>query len=102
MNISKDRNEIEKLYRAVLTLRTEDECRRFFTDLCTPAELRAMEQRLQVAELLRKGEVYSRIEEITGASSATISRVNRCLQAGEAGYSIALDRWESVSEETGK
>ena len=101
MNISRGGPTGERLYRAVLKLRTAEEGRRFFDDLCTPAELRAMEQRLQVAELLRAGEVYSRIEEITGASSATISRVNRCLQAGADGYSIVLDRPDPPAGEGG-
>ena len=82
----------QDLYRAVLTLKTEEECRRFFKDLCTIAELRAMEQRYDVAVLLDEGMVYSDILEKTGASSATISRVNRALNYGEDGYHLVLER----------
>ena len=74
-NIKKDRN-IE-MYEAILTLETVDECIRFFDDLCSVTELRAMEQRFHVATLLNQGHVYNSILEKTGASSATISRVNR-------------------------
>ena len=86
----KDRNE--GLYRAVLTLKTPEECIRFFSDLCTVTELQAMEQRYQVAELLNQGHIYSDILERTGASSATISRVNRSLQYGSDGYRVAFER----------
>lgn len=82
------------LYRAVLTLKDEEECRRFFADLCTVAELRAMEQRLEVAQLLHDGLIYNEILERTGASSATISRVNRALQYGADGYKAVLPRLE--------
>ena len=80
------------LYRAVLTLKDEEECRRFFADLCTVSELRAMEQRLEVAMLLNDGLIYNDILERTGASSATISRVNRALQYGADGYKAVLPR----------
>ena len=88
--ISKTRNE--DMYRAILTLETVDEMIKFFTDLCTVSELNAMEQRFQVAELLNQGLIYNEILEKTGASSATISRVNRSLQYGEDGYAIAFRR----------
>lgn len=84
----------DTLYRAVLALKDMDECRRFFTDLCTVAELRAMAQRLEVAQLLSEGRIYNDILERTGASSATISRVNRALQYGEDGYKTILPRLE--------
>ena len=80
----------QELYRAILSLESEDECRRFFKDLCTIAELRAMEQRYDVAVLLDQGLVYSDILERTGASSATISRVNKALNYGEEGYKDVL------------
>lgn len=91
-----DKNKIggDTLYRAVLALKDTDECRRFFTDLCTVAELRAMEQRLEVAQLLSEGRIYNDILERTGASSATISRVNRALQYGADGYKTILPRLE--------
>ena len=82
----------DTLYEAILTLKDVDECRQFFEDLCTVAELRAMEQRLEVALLLSDGMIYNDILERTGASSATISRVNRSLQYGSGGYSIVFDR----------
>lgn len=82
----------EALYRAVLTLKTPAECRAFFQDLCTVTELKAMGQRLEVAQLLDRGMIYSEILERTGASSATISRVNRALQYGADGYKLVLPR----------
>ncbi len=82
----------ELLYQAILSLRTPEECRAFFQDLCTVAELRAMGQRLEVAVLLDQGMIYNDILERTGASSATISRVNRALQYGADGYKRVLPR----------
>ena len=81
---TKEKNE--RLYRAILALETEEECYAFFQDLCTIAELRSMEQRYEVATLLSEGMVYSDILERTGASSATISRMNRALLNGTGGY----------------
>ena len=80
------------LYEAVLSLKTPEECRAFFQDLCTVAELRAMSQRLEVAQLLDSGLIYIDILQRTGASSATISRVNRALQYGADGYKTVLPR----------
>ena len=80
------------LYRAILKLETEDECYRFFQDLCTISELRSMEQRFEVATLLSSGMIYTDILEKTGASSATISRVNRSLMAGAGGYESILEK----------
>ena len=74
------------LYKMILELKDLDECYRFFQDLCTVSELRAMEQRFDVAVLLQKGLIYNEILEQTGASSATISRVNRALNYGVEGY----------------
>lgn len=74
------------LYKTILELKDLDECYRFFQDLCTVSELRAMEQRFDVAVLLQKGMIYNDILDQTGASSATISRVNRALNYGEEGY----------------
>ena len=85
---TKEKNE--RLYRAILALETEEECYAFFQDLCTIAELRSMEQRYEVATLLSEGMVYSDILERTGASSATISRVNKALNYGEEGYKDVL------------
>lgn len=86
----KPRNE--NMYKAILTLKDVDECMRFFDDLCTVSELMAMEQRYQVARCLNDGMIYNDILAETGASSATISRVNRSLQYGSGGYSIVFDR----------
>ncbi len=80
------------LYQALLTLKTEEECELFLRDLCTVNELRAFEQRFQVALLLDSGMIYNDIMERTGASSATISRVNRSLQYGCGGYDKVLPR----------
>ena len=90
MSKASDKVNSQELYRALLSLESEDECRRFFKDLCTIAELRAMEQRYDVAVLLDQGLVYSDILERTGASSATISRVNKALNYGEEGYKDVL------------
>ena len=80
------------LVRAILALETEEECRAFLEDLMTGKEIQDCAQRLLVASLLRKGMVYSQIANATGASSATISRVNRCYTYGTGGYQTALDR----------
>ena len=92
----KPRNE--KLYEAILSLRDLDECMRFFDDLCTVTELMAMEQRYQVASCLNDGMIYNDILAETGASSATISRVNRSLQYGRGGYEIVFSRIKEKKE----
>jgi TrpR-related protein YerC/YecD len=89
----------ENMYKAILTLRTVDECMKFFDDLCTVSELMAMEQRYQVAVCLDKGMIYNDILAETGASSATISRVNRSLQYGRGGYEIAFSRLAPAEDE---
>ena len=90
------------LYESILTLRDLDECKRFFEDLCTVAELRAMEQRFEVALLLNDGMIYNDILERTGASSATISRVNRSLNYGADGYQTVLPRVKEKRKEHGE
>ena len=80
------------LMDAVLTLKDRDEVSRFFDDLCTIGELEAMQQRLVVAQMLTDEKTYQDIAEVTGASTATISRVNRTLRYGNKGYEIALKR----------
>lgn len=87
-----EKKRSDTLYEAILTLKDMDECRKFFEDLCTVAELRAMEQRFEVALLLSDGMIYNDILERTGASSATISRVNRSLNYGADGYQNVLPR----------
>ena len=86
----KPRNE--NLYKAILSLKNVEECIKFFDDLCTVSELLAMEQRYQVAYCLNNGMIYNEILAETGASSATISRVNRSLQYGNGGYAIVFER----------
>ena len=88
-----------ELYKAILLLKDEQECYDFFQDLCTVSELRSMEQRFEVASLLEEGMIYNDILERTGASSATISRVNRCLQYGAGGYRTVLPRLKEEKAE---
>lgn len=86
-------NNLKLLYKAVLSLKDESECEAFFEDLCTPQELNAISQRLGVASMLTDGFVYNTIVEETGASTATISRVNKTLNYQAAGgYKIVFDR----------
>ncbi len=88
----KQSNPNSALYDAVLYLKTRQEVYDFFTDLCTVPEMLAMEQRFEVARLLSEGAIYADIEERTGASSATVSRVNRFLNYGSEGYRRVMDR----------
>ena len=90
------------MYKAILTLETVEECMNFFDDLCTVTELQSMEQRYQVAVLLDKGLIYNDILEQTGASSATISRVNRSLQYGADGYEVVFKRLAEQEKEEGE
>ena len=83
---------VEFLFQAILALETVEECYDFFEDLCTVPELKALSQRIQVAKMLSEHQVYSEIVNQTGASTATISRVNRSLHFGCQGYDIAFDR----------
>ena len=84
--------EKDQLFEAILSLESVEECRRFFDDLCTINEIHAMAQRLEVAVLLNEGETFNNIVEKTGASTATISRVNRCLRYGAGGYRGILSK----------
>ena len=93
----KEKNDA--LYKAILQLKDEQECYDFFQDLCTISELRSMEQRFEVASLLYDGMIYNDILERTGASSATISRVNRSLQYGANGYQAVLPRIQKLRDE---
>jgi len=88
----KNDSQTDLLFEAILSLKDKDECRAFFLDLCTFTELKAMAQRIEVAQLLDEGLIYSDILERTGTSSATISRINRALQYGSGGYQIVLER----------
>ncbi|MBE6929504.1 MAG: hypothetical protein E7463_04425 [Ruminococcaceae bacterium] len=84
--------QMDTLFKAILGLKDVEECYRFFDDLCTVNELRSMEQRFHVARMLAQGSIYSDIVSKTGASTATISRVNRCLNYGNDGYRDAIER----------
>lgn len=86
------RADIDELFKAVLSLKDEEDCYRFFEDICTINEIHAFAQRLQVAKLLSEKKTYSEIEEITKASTATISRINKCLVYGAEGYQRILAR----------
>ena len=90
------------LYKAILKLETEEECYNFFQDLCTISEMRSMEQRFEVATLLNNGMIYNEILEKTGASSATISRVNRSLIYGAGGYESVLEKMREQEEKPQK
>lgn len=93
MQIDKLRGKsLDQLFEAVLSLKDLEECYRFFDDLCTVNEIQSLAQRLEVARMLREGFTYHRIETETGASTATISRVKRCLNYGNDAYTMALDR----------
>lgn len=83
---------MDELFEGILSLTSIEECYNFFEDLCTITELRAMAQRFQVAKMLDEGQIYSDIVKETGASTATISRVNKCLIYGTDGYRMVLDR----------
>ena len=82
----------DQLYKAIMQLQDEQECYEFFQDLCTMTEMRSMEQRFEVASLLNDGMIYNEILERTGASSATISRVNRSLSYGTGAYERLFQR----------
>ncbi len=85
-------DETDRLFDAILKLENREECYRLFEDLCTIKEIRSMAQRFQVAYLLSEEKTYSEIEKITGASTATISRINKCLSYGADGYQLILKR----------
>ena len=88
-HLTKDEKE---LFNAILLLESVEECAAFFEDICTIKEIQDLTQRLAVAEMLNRGEKYQKIEEVTGASTATISRVNKCLNYGSGGYKTVIGR----------
>ena len=98
MNKHRKKPRNPKMYEAILSLKNVDECMAFFDDLCTVTELMALEQRYQVAACLNEGMIYNDILAETGASSATISRVNRSLQYGKGGYNIVFERLKEKEE----
>ena len=91
--------EMEELFEGILSLQTVEECERFFTDICTIKELQALIQRLQVAKQLYEGRNYNEVYQDTGVSSATICRVNKCLNYGDGGYRTVLERLEGEQHE---
>lgn len=97
------RNEAtDGLFRAILSLQNMEECYTFFEDVCTVNEIQSLSQRFEVAKLLREKQTYLEIAEKTGASTATISRVNRSLNYGNDGYDMVFRRLEKKDEEKGK
>jgi len=91
--------DMDYLFDVILLLETKEECYRFFEDLCTIHELKSLAQRLDVARLLAKKVTYHEIAENTGASTATISRVNRCLLYGADGYKLILEKTDYLNQE---
>ena len=89
---------VERLFSIISQLQTPEECRLFFEDICTIREVQDMAQRLEVAKLLRDGKNYQEISAETAVSSATISRVNRCLVYGGGGYRTALEKYEAEEQ----
>ncbi|MBR3504210.1 MAG: hypothetical protein IKO07_08195 [Clostridia bacterium] len=98
MQIRSNEEQLNLLVRALLSLETEEEAKNLLTDLCTIREVQDLGQRMEVARLLREQMTYNVIAEITGASTATISRVNRCLVYGAGGYGTVLERLEKGEE----
>ncbi|OZU87681.1 hypothetical protein CIL03_15040 [Virgibacillus indicus] len=93
MQIDKLRGEqLDQLFDAILSLKDREECYRFFDDIATMSEIHSISQRLQVAKMLTEGSTYNAIEQETKASTATISRVRRCINYGSEGYQMVLDR----------
>ncbi|MCR5005926.1 MAG: TrpR-like protein [Clostridiales bacterium] len=90
----------DAMYKAILTLQSVEECRRFFEDLCAMTELNSIEQRFEVASMLHQNRVYTEIKEKTNASSATISRVNRMLNYGTGCIGEVLDRMQAMESES--
>lgn len=91
---------LDELYKAILSLETKDECAAFLEDICTIKELQDISQRLEVAVMLSKGANYQEVSRVTGASTATICRVNKCLLYGGGGYKNALTKSGLVEEKS--
>lgn len=100
MQIDKLRGkELDQLFKAILTMESVEECYKLFDDLATMNEVQSLAQRLEVARMLREGFTYHKIENDTGASTATISRVKRSLNYGNDAYAMALDRIQESEKE---
>ncbi|WP_152656678.1 YerC/YecD family TrpR-related protein [Oceanobacillus sp. CFH 90083] len=99
MQIDKLRGEqLDQLFDAILSLKTREECYQFFDDIATMSEIQSLSQRLQVAKMLTQGKTYNTIEQETKASTATISRVRRCINYGSDGYNLVLKRLDIKEE----
>ena len=101
--MKRDHDEnIEFLYRSIVTIENVEDCKSFFEDICTISEIQEMSRRLRAAKLLSEGVVYSEISAQTGLSTATISRVNHCLKYGSEGYLKVLERMKLEDRKLGK
>ena len=92
----------DQLFKAILSLKDEEQCYKFFEDICTISELKAMAQRLEVATLLRSGRSYVDVSSTTGASSTTVSRVSKCLRGERGGYRLVLERLDGAVDVAGR
>lgn len=99
MNDKLKDQQTDALFDAILALKSRDECYSLFEDLCTISEIKSLAQRLQIASLLYEGKTYVEIFEMTGVSTATISRVNRCLEYGADGYKTVFKRLEDLENQ---
>lgn len=93
---------VDHLYEAILSLKDKEDCYRFFDDLCTVGEIQVMAQRWMVARMLHEGETFNAINEKTGVSSATITRVRKCLVYGAEGYARMIARQQEQPQRPGK
>lgn len=101
MQIDKLRGkQLDQLFDAVLSLQSREECYQFFDDIATMNEIHSIAQRLQVAKMLTEGHTYAKIEKETKASTATISRVRRCIDYGSGGYDMVLERMSKSTDES--
>ena len=98
MSLRRDR-QTDELFRSILTLQSVEECYQYFDDLCTIKEVRDLGQRLEVARRLRDGASYQQAVEATGASTATIGRVKKCLEYGAGGYKMVIARMEAIKRQ---
>ncbi len=97
MNLT-DKKELDNFYKAVLSLKNTEECKNFFDDICTIQEMLAISQRFEVARLISEGKSYSEVNKLTGASTATICRVGKCLNYGNGGYKTAINNLNEENE----
>ena len=100
MNMKLHTEAVDYLFDAILSLKSRDECYTFFEDVCTINEILSLSQRFEVAKMLRSGKTYLEIAEKTGASTATISRVNRSLNYGNDGYDMVFNRLDATKQDS--